>query len=130
MVAAQLIPGVAVEVRTAAFGPFHDAMPYTEAVALAVRGDVEGVTSPSGKIRYLRLLPDSERAVDAMPSPADIFAGRSGPIAQTNMGVYRQPVREAIVAQDAFGKRIVQASGDIVGHVFAHRSLRLRELEA
>jgi hypothetical protein len=39
------------------------------------------------------------------------------------MGVYREPVRSAVVSEDVWGKLVVQ-DGGIVGHVWSHCALR------
>jgi hypothetical protein len=114
---------MSVMVRTQDFGGFDPAMPYTDAVAMAIRGEVEGIMTPGGRLRYLRQLPPSERA----PAPEledEVSDSNSTAFARTNMGVYREPVREAIVRQDPWGNRTTRSSGEIVGHVYQHCALR------
>ena len=106
-------------------------MPYTEAVGLVMRGEVEAIVTPGGRLRYLRLLPLAERvpATEFVAGKAlDPDGGTDGStaIARTNMGVYREAVREAIVTQDAHGNRAIVSSGGIVGYIFQHRGLRNR----
>lgn len=117
-----LTPGASVEVRTEDYRGFDPAMQYTEAVALAVRGHVEGIASASGRIRYLRMLAVSERPVAQPVAVAD--QSTSTAFARTNMGVYREAVRQPIVHVDAYGNRSVRASGEIIGHTWSHCALR------
>lgn len=130
-----LTAGLSVDVRTADFGGFDPAMPYTDAVAMAVRGQVEAIVTPGGRLRYLRILPPSERQPapefeDALDHAESIDEGSTA-FARTNMGVYREAVREAIVGQDAYGNRSVRSSGEIVGHIYQHCALRPKpELQA
>ena len=113
-----LAPDRSVVVRDATYGCVNSAMPYTEAVALAIRGEVEGITTPSGKIRYLRLLPASER-VPVFAEAAHVDPkSRSTAVAQTNMGVYRQQVESTEMDEYGTPTRI------IIGHVYAHCLLR------
>lgn len=48
-----LDPGVMIDIRRAN-GSIELRISYTDAIAEAVRGTVEGVYSPSGRVRYLR----------------------------------------------------------------------------
>lgn len=118
-----LIPGETVEVRTAEFRGFDAAMQYTDAVALAVRGSVEGVTNQSGKLRYLRLLSEQEMPDTVKP---EAIIGDGGAYRPVNLGVFREPIRQAIVTEDPWGNRIARASGEIVGHVFTHCAHRMQ----
>ena len=114
-----LIPGQSVAVRTSDFRGFDPAMSYTDAIARAIRGEVEGIMTPSGRLRYLRILPEAERQ-PAPESIANEFKSNSTAFAQTHLGVYRMAIREAIMKQDAYGNRTVAASGDVVGHIYQH----------
>ena len=72
---------------------------YNHAVAMAMRGEIEGVFSSNGRFKFLRLLPENQRQPAAeIEQSAHIFhtskSGTKAPAgtitAQTNMGVYRQ----------------------------------------
>lgn len=115
-----MIPGECISVRAADNSGFAPSMPYSEACALVIRGEVEGVATRNGRIRHLRMLPEQAR-VEEIACRAAIDKSSSTAFAKTNLGVYRQPVREAIVAEDAWGMRMAVASGEIVGHVYAFR---------
>ena len=130
----KLIPGQPVEVRTSDYRGYDAAMPYTEAIALVIRGSVEGIASPSGRVRYLRLLGPAELA-GANGSrksggiSADSPSGSSSDvIAHCNLGVYRERVRECRVDRSLYGTPVVVASGDIVGTIYAHCALRGADL--
>ena len=88
---------------------------------MAYRGEVEGIATPAGRIKYLRELPPEERPV--IPESEKVDDGKSTAFAVTNLGVFRQPVRAAVV-REYLGFRYVEESGEIVGHVYAHCALR------
>lgn len=94
-------------------------VPYTEAVALAIRGEIGAIAKPSGRIKYLIELPESERT----PAPELATVGREreskGTInARTNIGVYLQEVESARMDEYGLPTRI------IVGHTWAFSMLR------
>lgn len=105
------------------------ALPWMEAMQLAMRGDIEAVTNASGaKLRYLRLIPENARERQPEPTEEELLAkklekSRSTAFAATNMGVVREPVREVVVTEE-FGMRRAVASGDITGYMY---SLRLNQ---
>ena len=84
---------------------------------MAYRGEVEGIATPAGRIKYLRELPPEERPIEIKAESID--DGKSTAFAITNLGVFRQPVRAAVV-KEYLGFRYVEESGEIVGHVYAH----------
>jgi len=103
-------------------GTLDSRIPYTEAYGKAVRSEIEAVCSPSGKIRYFRMLP-----VEMRP-PEDVEReerdnGKSTAFAQTNMGVFREQVRQVVV-EEYLGFRYAVESKDFVGHVYTHCALR------
>src|SRR5690349_5919711 len=68
---AALIPGTYV-LRSETRQLLNPAIDYTEAVSLTVRGQIEGIATPAGRIKYLRLLSEAERPkVDAATEFAD-----------------------------------------------------------
>lgn len=102
----------------------------TDAMALAQKGLIEGKATSSGKVlkfvRWLHagaipdpLVPHPQRRdpLDGAESLSS-SSSRSTAFARTNMGVYRQPLREAIVAEDIHGRRVV-AEGDLVGYCYS-----------
>ena len=104
-------------------GQLDRSITITDAIALAVRGSIEGVGPRNGRILFVRWLKDEARpgfqVIDACGNN-EIDTGRSTAFTSNSMGVYREPVRQPIVVENAWGKRMAVASGDIVGHVFAH----------
>ncbi|HXS93046.1 MAG TPA: hypothetical protein VN736_00485 [Candidatus Limnocylindrales bacterium] len=106
--------------RTSEYQPFDRAMPYTEALAAAIRGEIEGIATRSGHIKCLRQLPASERPVVRPETGAEIApkGSSSGVVAQLNMGVYRQEVESAVKDEWGAPTRI------IIGHVYAFCQLR------
>ena len=115
-----LQPGV-YELRTEAWALKTTKLSFTDALSLAYQGLVEGIATPAGRIKYLRELSLEERPIEIKPESID--DGKSTAFAQTNMGVFRQPVRAAVV-KEYLGFRYVEESGEIVGHVYAHCALR------
>lgn len=64
---------------------------YTEALRRAIHGEIEGVCSASGRIRYLRELPEATRAAIQETAREDVYDRRPQPLnAQTNLGAYKQ----------------------------------------
>jgi len=112
-----------IELRLAG-GRLDRTVDVAEAFALAVQGVVEGVGTRSGRVRFVRWLTDSARPVpeeDAL----DQFARRStSVVVPTNMGVFKELIGQAEVAQDLYGKRVVRSSGGVVGFVYSHCLLR------
>lgn len=98
-------------------GLLLDRITWSDAYSRAVRDEIEGVATASERIRYFRVLPESQR-----PKPAEeaeeIHDSKSTAFANTNMGVYRERVREAVMA-DSCGFRKAVASGEITGFVWA-----------
>ncbi len=70
---------------------------YTEAMRRAVHGEIEGVCSASGRLRYVRELAASAREV--IPEGEDIFdRSKAQPLnAITNLGAYRQHLENGSV---------------------------------
>ncbi len=64
---------------------------YSRAVHLAVRGEIEGVCASSGRIRYLRELPECARELPDLEAEQEIERAKASTIsAKTNIGAYRQ----------------------------------------
>jgi hypothetical protein len=100
-------------------GRIEECVTPLQAVALAIRGVVEGVGPRSGRVRYLRRL--SEDAIQPAPELAETDAtwtGRSSAIAQTNMGVYRQEVESSQMDPYGIPTRVV------IGRVYTFCALR------
>ncbi len=84
-----ILPGFCIQLR----GPSGNALgmiEYTVALRRAVRGEIEGVCSASGKLRYVREL--NEAAREVIHESDDLLErGRPQPMnAITNLGAYRQ----------------------------------------
>ena len=85
-----LEPGVCLTLRNAA-GDALGMIDYSRALHRAVQGEIEGVCSASGKIRYLRELPESARELPDLEAEQEIERAKASTIgAQTNIGAYRQ----------------------------------------
>ena len=102
-------------------GKLDRSIPASDAIALAIRGAVEGVGPRSGRVHFLRWLKDEARPgfAQAETSTGALDGGNSTAFARTNMGAYRQPVRSAETVLDPWGNTTVKASGGIIGHVWA-----------
>ena len=111
------------ELRTETFSLLNSQVPYAEAVAMAYRGEVEGIATSSGRVKYLRQLSQDERAESDCVVPQIIEVGGSTVFARTHLGVYREPVRQVTV-EEYLGFRVAVSSGEIVGRVYAHCGLR------
>lgn len=111
------------EVRNAD-GTSDEVVTVAHAIGMAMQGLIEGVGPPSGRISYLRRLLKSAQPEMMEASELEQDTGRSTAFASTNMGVFREPVREVFVAQDCFGGRVATGSGDVVGHVWTHCAMR------
>jgi hypothetical protein len=111
-----------VAVRTSDYGCFNSAMPYTDAIALAARGEVEAVATRGGKVRYLRLLTEAEKpprlVVEDVPAEEIFGNTKSSVVARTEMGVYRQQVESVRSDESGVPMR------EVIGYVWAHCALR------
>ena len=105
-------------------GQLDRSVSITDAMALVIRGAVEGVGPRTGRIQFLRWLKDEARPGFGTVSLEELDRGRSTAFTQNTMGAYREPVRQCQVAENAHGTRVVVASGGIIGHVWAHRGLQ------
>jgi hypothetical protein len=117
-----LAPDRVYALRSANYTGMDEALPYTHAIAMAVRGEVEGIATASQRIKFLRVLPESERPASTVAQEID--KSRSTAFARTNLGVFRQPVREVVMHETVHGHRYAVAAGDIVGHVYTHCGAR------
>jgi hypothetical protein len=95
-----------------------------EALALAYRGEIEGVGSRNGKIKYLRYLPPSARRNPTeQPHREETYQSSSDGFARTNLGVYREPIIQThLTAPTAVAGAF--AAGVIIGYCYAHCQLR------
>lgn len=85
-----LEPGVCLQLRNAA-GDALGMIEYALAMHRAVRGEIEGVCSASGRIRYLRELTEDARELPDLEAEQAIERAKASTIgAQTNIGAYRQ----------------------------------------
>ena len=112
-----LTPNAPISVLNSDYGCFNSAMPYTHAIALAARGEVEAIATRSGKIRYLRLLTEKEQpprlVLEDITDSVKRARSSAGIVAQTRMGVYREKVESVKVDQSGLSERVV------IGHVWA-----------
>ncbi len=92
-----LVPGECVQLRTQN-GAAVERLEYTEALRRAVQGEIEGVCTPSMRLRYVQILPMEQREI-APPPSTDIFdVFKSQPLnAVTNMGAYEQELNSGKV---------------------------------
>lgn len=109
---ASLEQGVSLPLRTHDFKGAHPGLDYTEIMSLVMKGEVEGIAAPSGRVKLLRLLPIEEREKPAVAAPA-VDTSKSTAFAQTNMGVYR----EAVYSMEDHGGIQTKV---VISHVFAH----------
>ncbi len=86
-----LRPGVCFQLR-APDGATLGTIEYTEAMGRAIRGEIEGVCTSHGKVRYVRVLPVALRCVpepdEAIPASMRMRSGNLN--AATNLGAYKQ----------------------------------------
>src|SRR5678816_3616156 len=85
-----LIPGTYI-LRSETRQLLNPAIDYTEAVSKCIRGEIEGIASQTGRIKYLRMLPLEQRPkIEELSESAD--ESDSTAFAHLNMGVYREAV--------------------------------------
>ena len=88
----------------------------TDARAYALIGLVEGVATPSGRVRYVRRL---ERVANpelaSAPVAENYKPSASHPIAQTKMGVHHEYLNQAVVEIDRNDRRVVVGEGMSMG---------------
>lgn len=96
-----------------------DRITLEAAKEMAANGEIEGVGSRSGRLRYVRKLPEAIKITAARRS-AEIHLSRSTVFAQLNMGAYRQSLGTAITN----GAGVVVDEGEICGYVYAHCACR------
>ena len=91
---------VVAPLRTSDWKCANSALDWAEAYRLACNGDIEAITTNSGRLRMYRLLSDDEREPkpNVGPDGEEIDAGHSTAFAVTRMGVRREELREAIAA--------------------------------
>ena len=118
-----LTPGVFC-LRNASFNCLNSALPFGEAVAMAVRGEIEGIATAGGRIKYLRQLPEDERETEIVEQQTAERESRSTAFARTNLGVFREPLREAIVRPTPWGHAVVRAEGEVTGYCYSFCALR------
>ena len=81
-------------IRTPDLRGVHDQVNWYAAYGLAYQGLIEAVCNASGKIRYFRLLAESERPKMEAPKPISADPSSSSTIiARTNLGVFREILR-------------------------------------
>ena len=95
-----------------------------EARALALHGLVEGYARKiDGPVRYVRHLAATaqqpEHDIQYGYQAEEIYKSSSGAFAQTNMGVVREYLNEAIVGVDRADRRVVVAEGQQQGWCYA-----------
>lgn len=114
-----LEPGV-YSLRSADFSKLlNPQLEYTEAVAMAYRGEIEGVATKAGRVKYLRILDECERARATAVESEIIEAGGSTAFARTNLGAYRQAVRSSIPGAHSL------VAGEVIGHIWQLHGARV-----
>ena len=96
-----------------------------QAMSLAICGEIEGVCKPSGKLRYLVYLkpeakPDPD-LFDVVVRKDETYESHSTVIAHTGLGVYREPIVDALDIEERHGLASQPLTG---GFVWAHCALR------
>jgi hypothetical protein len=113
-----LNPEVFVELRAHDYSCADDSLPYEDALVLILRGEVEGIATPSGRIKYLRLLPESERlAAPESPDMVDRAESKTGRIGAPPT-VFREAVESSEMDEWGVPTRI------IIGHIWQHCRVR------
>ena len=96
-----------------------------EAYARAVLGEIEAVVANnSGQLKYFRLLPSAMAQSIKEDTMDDHTDKGSTAFARTNMGVFREPLRQAVVVERGMVGRQVDREGEVVGYCFTHCALR------
>ena len=95
----------------------------TDARAYALAGLVEGIATPGGRIRYVRRLARAAKAeIQPVHAPEPNHKPSSASVVtQTNMGVVKEYLSEAIVGLDSADRRVVIGEGKMRGWVHALR---------
>jgi hypothetical protein len=101
-------------------GTFEGNISGTDARAYALIGLVEGVATPSGRVKYVRRLTHVVNPeIASAPIAENYTPSKSGPIAQTNMGVHHEYLCQAIVELDRNDRRVVVGEGGAMGWTYA-----------
>jgi hypothetical protein len=116
-----------IELRNPDFTLANSALPFSDALIKILRGEVEGVGT-TNKLRYLRILSESERkTVDLDPPPVINPYGPGGGChlpGNTRQGVYKQRL-DRVEVKEEYGFRAA-AAGDlnserqIIGWTYTH----------
>ena len=101
--------------------PIEGTITAERARTMARRGEIEGVGPTSGRIRYVRRLRESAvpPALKESLGAEMVYDSNSSAVARTNMGVYRQALKEPIV-DEVVGHRFVRAEGETFAYCWAH----------
>lgn len=89
------------QVRSSDFRSVIENVTWLAAYSLACQGRIAAKCSGSGRVKYFRMLPDSERpdmTHTQRPEERDT-ASRSGVIANTKMGAYREAVQAGFFSE-------------------------------
>ena len=101
-------------------GTFEGNISGTDARAYALIGLVEGVATPSGRVKYVRRLTHVVNPeLASAPIAENYTPSPSHPIAQTRMGVHREYLNQAIVGLDRNDRRVVVGEGGAMGWTHA-----------
>ena len=107
-------------VRSSDFRSIVEDVTWSAAYAMAVQGRIAAKCSAGGRVKYFRMLPDSERpdmTHTQRPEERDT-ASRSGVIANTKMGAYREAVESAVQSANGgpYGEPGIERV--VIGHIW------------
>ena len=108
-------------VRSADLRSVVEDVTWFSAYAMAVQGRIAAKCSAGGRVRYFRMLSDSERTemAQSASTPGESFsASRSTVVANTRLGAYREAVESVVQSANAgpYGEPGIERV--IIGHVW------------
>lgn len=118
-----LSPGVLLPLR-GMDGRIEKEIGYQEALAEIIVGGIEGVGPPSGRIKYLRRIPEQQRepAKPELLALEALMAGKSTVVAKTNIGAYR----EALTVRPVIAGVTLEA--EVIAHCWSFRMHKRRSI--
>jgi hypothetical protein len=112
-------------IRTADLRGVHDQVTWHNAYAMACQGRIEAVCSAGGRIKYFRLLAESERPAMAPVRSTEQYESTSTVIARTHLGVFREAVSIGVPSETAGPYGGPGTEMQIIGYLWQHCQARL-----
>jgi hypothetical protein len=113
---------------------FDQIVSGSDARGLALSGLVEGVANRlDGPVRYIRWLrgtgmPTAEAKARAVTRYAEeVYQSTCTAVTKAHLGVYYQPIHQAVVQRQFEDEPVVVSEGEIIGHVYAFWALSRRD---